>query len=40
MARGAMLIIELMTFVSLLLAIYYGTSVELLAMERRGEHEE
>jgi hypothetical protein len=40
MARGAMLIIEIMAFVGLLLTIYYRTGVELLAMERRGEEEE
>jgi hypothetical protein len=40
MARGAMLIIELLAFLSLLLAIYYRTSVELFAMERQSDHEE
>jgi hypothetical protein len=40
MTRGAMLIVKIMAFESLLLAIHYLTSVGLLAVESRSERDD
>jgi hypothetical protein len=40
MTRGAMLIVEIMAFESLLLAIHYRSSVGLLTVESRSGREE
>jgi hypothetical protein len=40
MARGAMIIVKIMAFESLLLAVNYRTRVALLAVESRGGRDE